>query len=75
MLLFERMIKDALEMGLDFDFEGSSLMGVERFYRGWGGEMRPCFRATKIPSPIVYFGLKARKYLSLHRKKGWIIPE
>lgn len=75
MLLFERMIKDALDMGLDFDFEGSSLLGVERFYRGWGGEMRPCFRATKMPSPIVYFGLKAHKYLSLHRKKGWVIPE
>jgi Acetyltransferase (GNAT) domain len=75
MLLFERMIKDALDMGLDFDFEGSSLMGVERFYRGWGGEMRPCFRATKIPSTIAYFGLKAHKYLSMHRKKGWIVPE
>ena len=74
MLIFERMIKDALAMGLDFDFEGSSLMGVERFYRGFGGEMRPCFRATKIPSTVVYLGLKAHKYLTLHRKRGWVSP-
>ena len=74
MLLFERMINDALNMGLDFDFEGSSLMGVERFYRGFGGEMRPCFRAVKIPSTVVYLGLKAHKYLTLHRKRGWVSP-
>jgi hypothetical protein len=74
MLLFERMIDDALSMGLDFDFEGSSLMGVERFYRGFGGEMRPCFRATKIPSKVVYLGLKTHKYLTMHKKRGWVSP-
>ena len=74
MLIFGRMIEDALEMGLDFDFEGSSLMGVERFYRGWGGELKPCFRAIKVPSKAAYFGFKAHKYLTLHRKKGWINP-
>ncbi len=72
MLIFERMINDALGMGLDFDFEGSSLMGVERFYRGWGGELKPCFRAIKMPSKVAYFGFKTHKYLTLHRKKSWI---
>jgi len=72
MLLFERMIKDALGMGLDFDFEGSALMGVERFYRGWGGELRPCYRAIKIPSKTVYLGLNAYKYITFHGKRGWV---
>ncbi len=72
MLVFERMIQDALDMGLDFDFEGSSLMGVERFYRGWGGELKPCFRAIKVPSKAAYLGFKTHKYLTMHRKKGWI---
>lgn len=75
MLLFERMIEDALGMGLDFDFEGSTLMGVERFYRGWGGEIRTCFRVTKCPSILIYIGLKGHRYLKLHRKSGWVSVE
>jgi hypothetical protein len=75
MLLYERMIEDALGMGLDFDFEGSTLRGVERFYRGWGGEIRPCFRVTKCPSLVTYIGLKGYRYLKFHKKKDWVSAE
>ena len=53
-LLVERMISDAHEMGLDFDFEGSVLPGVDRFFRGWGGELRTMIRVLKVPSPLTY---------------------
>ena len=53
MVLMERMIDDALASGRDFDFEGSVLPGVERFFRGWGAEPRPIVRMTKIqPLPL-----------------------
>ena len=52
--LFHRMIDDAHAMGLDFDFEGSVLPGVERFFRSLGGQLRPLYRVLKFPSPIAY---------------------
>ncbi len=72
MLLWERRIQDALSMGLDFDFEGSSLLGVEGFIRRWGGELRPCFRVTKVPSLLTYMGIKAYRYLKFHRDCDWV---
>ncbi len=36
-LILWRAIGDALAQGRSFDFEGSSLPGVEQFYRSWGG--------------------------------------
>ncbi len=74
MLLFERMITDALDMGLDFDFDGSILMGVERFFRGWGGELHQKFRVTKIPSALAYIGWKSWWYFKFHKKRGWVSP-
>ena len=65
MLLFERMITDAMDAGLDFDFLGSDLLGVERFIRGWGGELRHYFRVIKVPSPLAYTGWKAYSYFKL----------
>lgn len=32
--------EDALEQGIAFDFEGSAIRGVERFFRGFGPERR-----------------------------------
>ena len=75
MLLFERMICDALEMGLDFDFEGSILRGVETFFRQWGGELRPNYRVIKIPSVIAFAGIKAYWYFKFHRRRCWVSPE
>lgn len=40
-ILIERAIQDAAEYGLQvFDFEGSSLKGVEGFFRQFGGELK-----------------------------------
>lgn len=68
MILVERMVTDALEMGLDFDFEGSTVPGVERFFRGWGGELHPCYMVYKIPSAFAYILWNVHRYLDLHRK-------
>ncbi len=35
------LIRDALDRGLGFDFEGSMLPGVEHFFRSFGGELTP----------------------------------
>jgi hypothetical protein len=66
-ILFERMIHDAHEMNLDFNFEGSILQGVERFFRGWGGELRPMYRLIKIPSLRFYCKWSLNNYLKRHR--------
>jgi hypothetical protein len=46
--LFEAMIDDTARRGLAFDFEGSSLPGVERFFRGFGGELRTVVRQVLL---------------------------
>ncbi len=40
-------LQDALNAGRDFDFEGSSLRGVEAFYRRWGARAVPVWRIEK----------------------------
>ena len=55
------MVDDAHDMGLDFDFEGSLLQGVERFFRGWGGELRLIHRLIKIPSAFAYVRWKGER--------------
>ncbi|HEY3347019.1 MAG TPA: GNAT family N-acetyltransferase [Nitrospirota bacterium] len=72
MLVFERMIADTISSGRDFDFCGSVLMGVERFFRGWGGELRTNLRVTKIPSAAAYITWNAYRYMSMHRRGGWV---
>ncbi len=49
--LIDRMIRESHESGLTFDFEGSILPGVERFFRGWGGRCVPKYRVVKVVSP------------------------
>ena len=41
-------IQDALRAGRAFDFEGSSLRGVELYYRRWGGMTQPIWRLVKV---------------------------
>jgi hypothetical protein len=67
-LLFERMIDDALARGLDFDFEGSILHGVERFFRAWGGTLQPTYRFIKIASPAAFALWQAYRFWSIHRR-------
>jgi hypothetical protein len=43
-------ITEAIREGRDFDFEGSSLRGVEVFYRRWGAAAVPVWRIEKSGS-------------------------
>jgi hypothetical protein len=46
-------IKHARDMGLEhYDFEGSSVPGIERYFRSFGGELTPVFRVIKASLPI-----------------------
>lgn len=67
-ILLERMIREAHGRGLDFDFEGSALPGVERFMRSFGGELRPMIRVVKIRSPLAFAIWQAHRYFTGHRR-------
>ena len=69
--LVERMILDAHARGLTFDFEGSVIPGVERFFRGWGGRCVPKYRAVKIRRCWTYAAWALHRYWTGHRKKRW----
>lgn len=43
-------IRDALTASRAFDFEGSRVRGVERYYRSWGGEAKPVWTLRKSGS-------------------------
>ena len=45
-----RAIRDALESGRAYDFEGSALRGVERHFRYWGATPKPCWRLQNAGS-------------------------
>jgi Acetyltransferase (GNAT) domain len=49
-LLLWNAVQDTLAAGRDFDFEGSSLRGVESFYRRWGANATPIWRIAKSGS-------------------------
>ena len=70
-LLTHRMVHDAHAMGLDFDFEGSVLPGVERFFRSLGGQLRPVYRVVKLPALLPYLIWQSYRYGSKHRKRRW----
>lgn len=40
-------LQDAIEAGRNYDFEGSSLRGVETFYRRWGCQAVPVWKIEK----------------------------
>ncbi len=52
-LLVWNAIKMAMEMGLDFDFEGSMNPGIERFFRGFGARQRQITNIYKINSKLL----------------------
>ncbi len=53
---------DASRRGLAFDFEGSMIPNVERFFRGFGAEQRNILQVTK-GSPLVRAGYQLAKWL------------
>ncbi len=49
--LLHKAIEDAQKQGLEiFDFEGSMLQGVETFFRGFNGELKPYFSVWQYKS-------------------------
>lgn len=60
-LLIQKSIEKAKELGCKtFDFEGSMLKGVEKFFRGFGPELVPYFTVNKASLPLEIF-LKYKK--------------
>lgn len=52
-LLVQSSIEKAKELGCKtFDFEGSMLKGVEKFFRGFGPELIPYFTVNKASLPL-----------------------
>ena len=46
-------IRQARELGLEvFDFEGSMIPGIERYFRSFGGTLTPLYRVVKASLPI-----------------------
>lgn len=43
-----RAIRDALDSGRAFDFEGSRIRGVEQYYRRWGAPAVPTWNLRKV---------------------------
>jgi hypothetical protein len=66
-LLAHRMIEDAHQMGLDFDFGGTVRPGVDGFFRSFGAELRPSYRLLKFPSPMACLIWQGYRYSSRHR--------
>ena len=61
-------IQVAGELGKAFDFEGSSLQPIERFFRSFGGFPRPYYELRKIASPSLRLRQAARILLG---RQGW----
>jgi lipid II:glycine glycyltransferase (peptidoglycan interpeptide bridge formation enzyme) len=53
-LLIWEAIKDASKMGLKFDFEGSMIEPIERFFRAFGAKQVPYFQITKAKNKILH---------------------
>jgi lipid II:glycine glycyltransferase (peptidoglycan interpeptide bridge formation enzyme) len=52
-LLVQKSIEKAKELGCTtFDFEGSMLKGVEKFFRGFGPDLIPYFTVNKASLPL-----------------------
>lgn len=49
-LLFYQAIKDYSETHFSFDFEGSMIKGIERYFRTFGAEIHPYFEISKNQS-------------------------
>lgn len=52
-LLIQKSIEKAKDLGcITFDFEGSMLKGVEKFFRGFGPELIPYYTVNKASLPL-----------------------
>jgi hypothetical protein len=60
-------LEDALNAGRDFDFEGSSLRGVEAFYRRWGCSAVPVWRMERAGTVRGNLALMAMRFQDSRR--------
>jgi len=60
-------LHDALTAGRDFDFEGSSLRGVEAFYRRWGCSAVPVWRIERAGTVTGKLALMAMRFQDSRR--------
>lgn len=52
-LLLSEAIETAMQQGKTFDFEGSMIPGIEKFFRSFGGELTPYHFLTRTPNRYV----------------------
>ncbi|MGH9814868.1 MAG: GNAT family N-acetyltransferase [Candidatus Acidiferrales bacterium] len=70
-------VEDTLAAGRDFDFEGSGLRGVERFYRRWGAAAVPVWKIEKAGSwrgAFYQFLIRRRQMARSNRSTARIHP-
>lgn len=72
LVLLNSMIAEAHQRGLNFDFEGSALPGVEMFMRKFNGELHAIYRVMKIVNPFTFAAWHAYRYWTGHRVRKWI---
>lgn len=48
-----KAIQFASTVTQSFDFEGSMVEGIERFFRGFGARQKPYFRISKFSNPLI----------------------
>ncbi|NOX63308.1 MAG: GNAT family N-acetyltransferase [Chloroflexi bacterium] len=66
-LLMWEAIQFAATTSKRFDFEGSMIPGVERFFRGFGARQTPYFRVTKTNSLLFRVGQDVRDWWRMLR--------
>jgi hypothetical protein len=60
-------LQDTIEAGRNYDFEGSSLRGVETFYRRWGCDAVPVWKLEKTGSVRGVLAQAAMRFLDRKR--------
>ena len=69
-LLMWHAIEFALSQGKNFDFEGSMVEAIERFFRAFGARQVPYFSVSKMNSKIVQAYRASWKFFHPKRKKA-----
>lgn len=67
--LLHAMIDATIAAGLDFDFEGSSIPGIDMFFRGWGGEARYVMRQIRMQPALLHMAASTARRLG-RKKRG-----
>lgn len=52
-LLLWKGIESAMQQGKSFNFEGSMVASIERYFRGFGGTLTPYYQVSKVDSKVL----------------------